>query len=205
MNLAASTHTFISKVNCDSRYYRVEGTVRTVDHSLDLGAGELADSVGDGDVGAAAGRLLGGSDLQDTVDVDLEDNFKGGITSLHWWDGREGELSEGGVVLAVSTFTLVDRELDGLLVVDNSGEGTLLDGWDSLATGDDGSEDVTLHGNTERERDDVQKEEVAGVSRGGLSREDTGLDGGTVGNGLVGVDTLTYLLIVNWSSREKGV
>lgn len=86
-----------------------------VDHVLDLGGGELADGVGDGDVGAAAGGLLGGSDLEDTVDIDLEDNLEDGITSPHGRDRRKRELTQGGVVLAVYTLTLEHGELDGLL------------------------------------------------------------------------------------------
>lgn len=93
-----------------------------VDHVLDVCGRELANGVGDGDVGAAAGGLLGGGDLEDTVDVDLEDDLEDGITSLHGRDGSKGELSEGGVVLAVDTLTLEDGELDGLLVVGNCGE-----------------------------------------------------------------------------------
>jgi hypothetical protein len=53
-----------------------------VDHSLDVRRRELTNGVGDGDVGAAAGGLLGGGDLEDTVDVDFEDDLKDGITSL---------------------------------------------------------------------------------------------------------------------------
>ena len=93
-----------------------------VDHVLDVGGRELTNGVGDGDVGAAAGGLLGGGDLQDTVDVDLEDDLKDGITSLHGRDGSKGELSEGGVVLAVDTLTLEDGELDGLLAAQKLAE-----------------------------------------------------------------------------------
>ena len=95
------------------------------DHLLDLTAGELADRVGDGDVGAAARGLLGGSDLEDTVDVDLEDTLEDGLTSPHGRDGSKSELTQGCVVLAVDTLTLVDGELDSLLVVGNSGEGAI--------------------------------------------------------------------------------
>ena len=117
----------------------------TVDHGLDLRRGQLADGVGDGDVGATAGGLFGGGNLQDTVDVDLEDDLQNGRSSPHRGDGSQSELSQGGVVLAIDTLALVDRELHGLLVVGNCGESALLDCGDSLATGDDGSEDVTLH------------------------------------------------------------
>ena len=174
----------------------------TVDHVLNLGGGELANRVGDGDVGAAAGGLLSGGDLEDTVDVDLEDDLEDGLTSLHGRDGSKSELAQGGVVLAVDTLTLVHGELNRLLVVGDSGEGPLLDGGDSLATSNDGGEDVALHGDTEGERDDIEEEEVGGVGGGGLAGEDTGLDGGTVGNGLIGVDALLELLAVEELAEE---
>ncbi len=72
----------------------------------------------------------------------------------------------------------------------NSGEGALLDGGDSLATRNDGGEDVTLHGNTEREGNDVKEQKVLGLGGSGLAGKDTGLDSGTVGNSLIGVDAL---------------
>lgn len=93
------------------------------DHVLDLAGRELADRVGDGDVGAAARGLLSGGDLENTVDVDLEDNLEDGLTSLHGGDRSESELAEGSVVAAVNTLALEDRELYCLLVVGDSGEG----------------------------------------------------------------------------------
>jgi hypothetical protein len=84
----------------------------TVDHLLDVAGRQLADGVGDGDVGAAAGGLLGGGNLEDTVDIDLEDTLEDGLASPHGRDGGESELAERGVVLAVDTLTLVDGELE---------------------------------------------------------------------------------------------
>ena len=173
-----------------------------VDHLVDLGAGQLANGVGDGDVGAAAGGLLGGGDLQDTVDVNLEHTLQSGLTGTHGRDGGEGELSEGGVVGAVGTLTLEDGELDGGLVVDDGGEGTLLDGGDGLATVDNGGEDVTLHGDTKGEGNDIEKQEVLGLGGGGLAGENTGLNSGTVGNGFIGVDALLQLLAVEEVAQE---
>lgn len=72
----------------------------------------------------------------------------------------------------------------------------------SLATGNDGSENVTLHGNTKGEGNDIEKEEVSGVGGGSLSGKDTGLDGGTVGNSLIGVDALLELLAVEEVAEE---
>lgn len=171
-------------------------TKHTVDHLLNLSAGKLANSVGDSNVGSASRGLLSSGNLEDTVDVDLEDNLQSSLTSAHGRDRSESEFTEGGVVLAVGTLTLVDGELNGLLVVNDSGEGTLLDGGNGLTTGNNGGEDVTLHGDTKGERNDIEKEEVRGLLGGGLSTEDTGLNSSTVGNGLIGVDALLELLSV---------
>lgn len=93
-----------------------------VDHLLNLAGRQLADRVGDGDVGTAARGLLSGGDLENTVGVNLEDNLKDGLASTHGRNGSKSELSQRGVVLAVDTLTLVDGELNGLLVVGNGGE-----------------------------------------------------------------------------------
>ena len=81
-------------------------------------------------------------------------------------------------------------ELNGLLVVGNGSEGPLLDSRDGGTTGNDLGEDVALHGDTEGERNDIEQEEVLGLGGGGLAGKDTGLDGSTVGNSLIGVDAL---------------
>lgn len=92
------------------------------DHLLNLAGRQLADRVGDGDVGTAARGLLSGGDLEDTVGVNLEDDLKDSLASAHRRDRSKSELSQRGVVLAVDTLTLEDRELNGLLVVGNGGE-----------------------------------------------------------------------------------
>lgn len=52
----------------------------TIDHVLNLAGGKLSDRVGNGDVGTTTGGLLGSSDLKDTIDINLENNLKDGIT-----------------------------------------------------------------------------------------------------------------------------
>lgn len=163
---------------------------------LNVGGGELSNGVGDSDVGAAASGLLGGSDLEDTVGINLEDDLEDGISSLHGRDRSKSEFTEGGVVLAVDTLTLENGELDGGLVVRNGGEGPLLEGRDGGTTGNDRGEDVALHGNTERKRADIEQEKIGSLLRGSLTGKDTGLDGGTVGNSLIGIDALLELLAV---------
>ena len=84
----------------------------TIDHVLDLSRRELTNRVGDCDIGTSAGSFLSGGNLEDTVDVDFKDDLKNSIASLHGRDRCESELSERGIVLAVDSFTLEDRELD---------------------------------------------------------------------------------------------
>jgi hypothetical protein len=81
----------------------------TGDHVLDLVRRELANGVGDCDVGAAAGGLLSGGDLEDTVDVDLEDDLKDGLTSLHGRNRSEGELAQRGVIRTINSLALEDN------------------------------------------------------------------------------------------------
>jgi len=72
----------------------------------------------------------------------------------------------------------------------------LLQGRASGTTGNNGGEDVTLHGNTQGQGNDIEEKEVGGLSRGSLSRQNSGLHGRTVGHGLIGVDALLELLAV---------
>jgi len=174
----------------------------TADHLLDLVRRELTNRVGNCDVSTAAGGLLGGSDLENAVDIDLEDNLEDGLASLHGRNGSKSEFTQECVVLTVDTLTLVNRELNGLLVVSNGGEGPLLDCRNGLATRNNRGEDVALHSDTKGKRDDVQEEEVRGISRSGLAGKDTSLDGGTVGNGFIWVNAFLELLAVKKLAEE---
>ena len=92
----------------------------------------------------------------------------------------------------MSTLTLIDGESDGGLVVFNGCENSLFDGWDLGVTGNDDTEDITLHGDTKGQGCNIEKEEILGLL-GGLTSEDGGLDSSTVRNGLIGVDRLVEL------------
>lgn len=63
-----------------------------------------------------------------------------------------------------------------------------------LAASNDRSEDVSFHGHTQGEWDDIEQKKVGSLSRSGLAGKDTSLDSGTIGDGLVGVDALGTLL-----------
>ena len=84
------------------------------------------------------------------------------------------------------------REGDRGLVVLDSGEDTRLGRGDGGVAGDDNTKDVTLHRDTERKRSDIEEKEVSGLV-GSLTSQDSGLDGSTVGNSLIGVDGLVEL------------
>jgi len=186
-----------------------------LDHLVNLSARQSSNRVLDGDVSLSArGLVLGGNldyqtkgkdsehqsyaqattpgrtwTLTQTVGVDLEGTDKLGLASGHRGDSGKLELSQKPVVLAGSPLSLVNGEGDGGLVVLDGGESPRLVGGDGGVSGQDNSENVTLHGNTEGEGSDIEQQEVGGLVRG-HSGEDSGLNGGTVGNGLVGVDRL---------------
>lgn len=67
---------------------------------------------------------------------------------------------------------------------------------------DDWSEDVSFHSNPQRKRNDIKEEKVSGLGRCSLSGEDTSLDGGTVCDGLIRVDALLELLVVEELGKE---
>jgi hypothetical protein len=56
-------------------------------------------------------------------------------------------------------------------------------------------EDTTRDLDTERKRSDIKKEEVLSLLRS-VTGKNNGLDGGTIGNGLIGIDALVGLLAV---------
>ena len=163
-----------------------------LDHLLNLGGRETADRVGDGDVSLAAGDLLLGRNLEETVGVNLKGGEELSLATGLGRDTGELELAEKTVVLALGSLTLVDGEGNLGLVVLDSGEDTGLVARNGGVTGNNDTENVTLHGNTERERRNVKEEQVSGLVAG-LVGQDGGLDSGTVGNSLVGVDALVEL------------
>lgn len=140
----------------------------------------------------AAGSTVHGRDLEETVGVNLKGGDELSLATGHGRDTSELKLSEKSVIPALSTLALVNGEGDGGLVILDGGERSALVGGDGGVTGNDDTKDVTLHGNTEGKRGDVEEEEIGGLVRG-LASKDGSLDSGTVGNGLIGVDRLVQL------------
>jgi hypothetical protein len=137
--------------------------------------------------------LVSGRNLHDTVGVNFESHLDLRNTTRSRRDAGELELAEKVVVLGERTFTLEDLNKDSRLVVGGSGENlTLLGGDDSVARNELG-EDSTSGLDTEGEGVDINENDVGSAIGTG---EDTTLDGGTVSDCLVGVDSLRRLLAV---------
>ena len=138
-----------------------------------------------------ASALVVGGDLEDTVGIKIEGDLDLRNTAGRGRNASKLELAKNVVVLGHGTLTLVDLDEDDGLVIGGGGEDLALAGRDGGVAGDELGHDTTSGLNTESQRVDVHENNVLGTL---LTRENTGLDGGTEGNGLVGVNTLGGLL-----------
>jgi hypothetical protein len=82
------------------------------------------------------------------------------------------------------------------LVVGEGREDLGLLGRNGSVALDERSHDTTGSLNTERQRGDIEEEDLVGRLAGGVTGKDGSLDGSTVRNSLVGVDGLVGLLAV---------
>lgn len=168
---------------------------------------------------AARSTVLSG-DLEETVGVDLKGGEELRLATGHRRNVRQLEFTEQTVVAALGTFTLVakanhvrrirdptklsslHRESDSGLVVLDRSEYSRFVGGDRSIPGNDDTENVALHGDTERQRSNIQQEQVSSLVRS-LASEDSSLDGSTVGNCLIGVDRLVRLTATEILRHER--
>mmetsp|Transcript_26891 Transcript_26891/g.60289 ORF Transcript_26891/g.60289 Transcript_26891/m.60289 type:complete len:670 (+) Transcript_26891:57-2066(+) len=165
------------------------------EHAVDLVGREAAAVVADLDRVGAAGGLVLGLDGEDAVGVDGHRDADLGHTALGREDTRELKLAEEVVVGGARALALVDLEGDLGLVVLDGRVGVGLGARDGRVALDDGGHDLALGLDTQRERGHVEEEEVLGALARGTD-QDGALDGGAVGDGLVGVDAGVRLLAV---------
>jgi len=97
------------------------------------------------------------------------------------------ELTEQVAILGEFTLTLEDLDHHTRLVISVGGEDLVLLGGDGCVSVDEVGHDTTSSLNTERKRGDIQKKELLGLLVT-TTGEDSSLDGGTVSDGLIGVD-----------------
>ncbi|ROW17094.1 hypothetical protein VPNG_01039 [Cytospora leucostoma] len=165
-------------------------------HALNVLLGQTTLVVGDDNLVGLAGTLLEGGDVDDTVGIDIEGNLDLGNTTGCGGDTGKLELAEQVVVLGALALTLVDLDEHTGLVVGEGREDLGLLGGDGGVAGDELGHHATSGLNTDGERRDIQKQDLVGGLGAGVTRQDGGLDGGTVGNSLIGVDGLVGLLAV---------
>ncbi|KUI67228.1 NAD-specific glutamate dehydrogenase [Cytospora mali] len=165
-------------------------------HALDLLLGQAALVVGDDDLVGLAGTLLKGGDVHDTVGINIEGDLDLRNTTGCGGNAGKLELAEQVVVLGALTLTLVDLDEDTRLVVGEGREDLGLLGGNGGVARDELGHHTTSGLNTQRQRCDIQKQDLVGGLGAGVTRQDGGLDGGTVGNSLIGVDGLVGLLAV---------
>ena len=160
-------------------------------HTVNLLLGETSLLIGDGDRFGFTGALVSGGDLHDTVGINLEGDLDLRNTARGGRNTGELELAEEVVVLSEGTFTLKDLDQDGRLVVGGGGEDLALAGRDDSVTGDELGHDTTSGFDTESEGVDVDEDDITQAL---VASEDTTLNGSTIGNSLIRVDTLRGFL-----------
>ena len=167
-----------------------------LDHSLDLIGGESALIVLDGNLVLLTGALLNSGDVQDTVGIDIEGDLNLRDTTGHGRNAVEVELAEKVVVLGHGTLTLVDLNEDTGLVILIGGEDLGLLGGNGGVTGDKRGHDTSSGLDTEGKRGNIEKKKLVELGASAAAGKNGGLDGGTVGDSLIGVDGLAELLAV---------
>lgn len=165
-------------------------------HTLDILLGETALVVGDDNLVGLAGALLDGGDVHDTVGINIEGDLNLGNTTGGRGDTGKLELAEQVVVLGALTLTLVDLDQDTGLVVREGREDLGLLGGDGGVAGNELGHHTTSSLDTGGERSDIEQQDLVGGLGRSVTRQDSSLDGGTVGNSLIGVDALVGLLAV---------
>jgi len=149
-----------------------------------------------------SGALLESRDVDDTVGIDIKGNLDLRDTARSGGNAGKLELAEEVVVLGALALTLVDLDKHTRLVVGEGREDLGLLGGNGGVAGDELGHHTTSGLDTDRERGNVEKENLAGGLGGSVAGENGGLDGGTVGNSLIGVDGLVGLLAVEVVGNE---
>ena len=149
-----------------------------------------------------ASALLESGDVDDTVGIDIEGNLDLRDTARSGGDTGELELAEEVVVLGALALTLIDLDKHTGLVVREGREDLGLLGGNGGVAGDELGHHATSGLDTDGERGNVEKKNLAGGLGGSITGENGGLDGGTVGNSLIGVDGLVGLLAVEVVGNE---
>ncbi|KAK8923280.1 NAD-specific glutamate dehydrogenase [Metarhizium anisopliae] len=170
-------------------------------HALNLFLGQAALVVGDDNLVGLAGALLNSGDVHDTIGIKIKGNLNLGNTAGSGRNTSELKLAEQVVVLGALTFTFKDLDKHTRLVIGEGREDFGLLGGNGGVAGDKLGHHATSGLNTERQRSDIEQQNAAGGLRV-VARQDSGLDGSTIGDSLIGIDGLAGLLAVEVLSDE---
>ena len=156
------------------------------DHGFDLLVGEAVGGL-DFDLGLLAAALFARADVEDAVGVDEEFDFDAGQAGDHGRNAFEVEAGEGAAVFGEFALALEDVDGDVGLAVDAGGEVLGGGGGDGGVALDDFGDDAAEGFDAERERGDVEEQQVVG---GGVraAGEDLRLHGGAEGYDFVGIE-----------------
>jgi len=157
-------------------------------HALDLLLGETALIVSDSDGLSFTGTLLVGANSQDAVFIDLEGDLNLGSATRSWGDSVKVELTEVVVVLDKGTLTFEDGNGDSSLLVLVSSESLGLLGGNDGTTFDNLRHNTTNGLNSEGKGSDINEEDILSLIVS-LASENTSLDGSTISDSLIGVNT----------------
>ena len=165
-------------------------------HALNLLLGQATLVVGDDDLVGLSSTLLDGRDVENTVGIDVEGDLDLRNTTRGRRDTGKLELTKEVVVLGALTLTLEDLDQDTRLVVREGRENLGLLGGNGGVARNELGHHATSGLDTHGEGSDIEKQDLVGRLGAGVTRENGSLDGGTVGNSLIGVDGAVGLLTV---------
>ena len=143
----------------------------------------------DGDLVFLAGALVLGAHVQDAVGVDVERHFDLWNTTGCRWNAFQVELAQQLVARSHFTFTLIDLDGHGRLVVIGRREGLCELRRDGRVLGDHLGHDAAQGFDAQGQGSHVQQQHVLAVARQHLA-----LNGGAHGHGFVRVHVLAGLL-----------
>ena len=158
--------------------------------------------------GLGARYLIARRNIEDAVGVECEGHVDLGLTRAGTLHARNDELSQLVVAHNGGLLALVDDNVDLRLPISDRRVRARFAAGDGGVALDQGRHELALQFNAERQRGDVQQEEVGGglalqilAAAGAAAGQDVSLHGGADRHGLVGMDGLAQVE----PSAEEGV
>jgi hypothetical protein len=164
-------------------------------HAVNVGFAKTTLIVGDSNGLNLTCSLLGSLDSQDRVLVNLEGDLDLGSSTGCGRDSVDIEFTELMVVLNKGAFAFEDGNGNGSLLVLVGGESLGFLGGDNGTTVNDLRQNTSDGLNTEGEGGDINEEDILGLVSG-LTSENTTLDGSSVSDSFVGVNSSVGFLTV---------